>query len=201
MCRTVTLPVSDGTCRISIPDAAGPRKYPPVLLRLVTPNNQRDSEYNELQMREILAPVQQEAAVNPALQPLPESIRRVVESRTLERAPTLRALLTYLWRNSAEPTQRVVRSPPRRWAAARPSTPEPTPPSGSRSPDCASGWKNSTSKRAKTVRSGSSFRWAPTRSNSNPWRSPAPSRCWNRRREPSSCRRPPTGGCFGPASP
>jgi hypothetical protein len=69
-------------------------------------------------MREILAPVQQEAPGNSAPPSLPESIRRVVESRTLERAPTLRALLTYLWRNSSQPiseyaiaTEALGRSP------------------------------------------------------------------------------------------
>lgn len=50
--------------------------------------------------------------------PPPESIRRVLESRTLERSPTLRSLLAYLWLNRNEPiseyaiaTEALGRSP------------------------------------------------------------------------------------------
>jgi hypothetical protein len=49
---------------------------------------------------------------------LPESVRRVIESRAFERAPTLRALLVYLWRMRDEPvseyaiaTEALGRSP------------------------------------------------------------------------------------------
>jgi hypothetical protein len=41
--------------------------------------------------------------VEAVVPPLPESIRRVLESRTLERSPTLRSLLAYLWLKRNEP--------------------------------------------------------------------------------------------------
>ena len=50
-------------------------------------------------MREVLAATRVAAQVPAGLQPLPESIRQVLDSRTFERAPTLRTLLTYLWHN------------------------------------------------------------------------------------------------------
>ena len=39
----------------------------------------------------------------PAALPLPESLRCVIESHTFERAPTLRALLVYLWNMRDKP--------------------------------------------------------------------------------------------------
>ena len=50
-------------------------------------------------MREVLAATRVAAQVPADLPPLPESIRQVLDSRAFERAPTLRTLLTYLWRN------------------------------------------------------------------------------------------------------
>lgn len=52
-------------------------------------------------MRDLAAPPAAPETTNDLA--LPASIRCVVESRTFERAPTLRALLSYLWRMRSEP--------------------------------------------------------------------------------------------------
>jgi hypothetical protein len=53
-------------------------------------------------MRETLASARPGQPAEKAAQPLPEGIRRILESHTFERAPTLRTLLTYLWERRDE---------------------------------------------------------------------------------------------------